>query len=75
MSNLIGRLMQSRVCVLGLSSITTEISKNLVLKAVNIDFFDSRVLSEEEASGSFLFCSEDVGKNVSFLALFGLVFG
>lgn len=60
--------MKSRIAVLGLSPATTEVAKNLVLKALNVDFFDSGLVDETTVQGNFLMSSEDIGKTVFFLS-------
>lgn len=54
--------MNSKIAFLGLGGAALEISKNLVLKALNIDIYDSRVLTEDDLSEFFLFGDEEIGK-------------
>jgi molybdopterin/thiamine biosynthesis adenylyltransferase len=54
--------MNSKIAFLGIGGVGLEVAKNLVLKALNIDIFDSRVILNEDLDEFFLFSDEDVGK-------------
>lgn len=54
--------MNSKIAFLGLGGVGLEAAKNLVLKALNVDIFDSRVIKEQDLEEYFLFSEEDVGK-------------
>lgn len=57
--------MNSKIAIIGLSGLNLEIAKNLVLKAFNIDIFDSSILTKDDIEELFLFSEEDLGKKVS----------
>ena len=42
----------------------TELAKNLTLKALNIDIWDSKIIDKNDANDNFLFNKQDIGKNV-----------
>lgn len=55
--------MNSKIAFVELGGASLEISKNLVLKALNLDIFDSRKLKEEDLDELFLFGDDDLGKS------------
>lgn len=58
--------MNSKVAIFGLTGLNLEIAKNLVLKAFNVDIFDSGLLEQKDVEEMFLFSEEDLGRKVSF---------
>jgi len=58
------RLRSSRVCVLGMSGLGCEVSKNLVLSGVKeLKMVDSKLVSEEDATSQFLAPRDKIGEN------------
>jgi len=55
--------------MIGLSPSNTEIAKNLVLKALNLDIFDSRIIDQETINNNFLLSDIDLGKQVSAIRM------
>ena len=59
------QLLNSKVLISGLSQTNLELAKNLVLKALNIDIYDSGLIDQAYIDNSFLFEQEHLGKNVN----------
>eukprot|EP00092_Neocalanus_flemingeri_P021212 GFUD01022986.1.p1 GENE.GFUD01022986.1~~GFUD01022986.1.p1 ORF type:complete len:357 (+),score=108.13 GFUD01022986.1:47-1072(+) len=58
------RLRAARVCVLGMSGLGCEVSKNLVLSGVKeLKMVDSKLVSTEDATSQFLAPRDKVGEN------------
>ena len=53
-----------------LNGVVSELAKNLVLKALNIDIYDSSLVSQEDVETNFLFTKHDVGKKVFYFQKF-----
>lgn len=56
--------MNSTVLVSGLTGANSELAKNLVLTAVNLDIDDSSIVSEETLTSNFLFGPQHLGLTV-----------
>jgi len=58
------RLRSARVCVLGMSGLGCEVSKNLVLSGVKeLKMVDSKLVSDEDATSQFLAPRDKLGEN------------
>jgi len=58
------RLRSAKVCVLGMSGLGCEVSKNLVLSGVKaLKMVDNKIVSEEDATSQFLSPRDKIGSN------------
>jgi molybdopterin/thiamine biosynthesis adenylyltransferase len=58
------RLMNSKVLIAGLNGANTELAKNLVLTAINLDIADSKEISQDILDKNFLFGPNHLGQKV-----------
>jgi molybdopterin/thiamine biosynthesis adenylyltransferase len=63
----VSRLMNSKVIIVGLNGANTELAKNLVLTAINLDIADSNEVSEDILEMNFLFGQSHLGQKVPCL--------
>ncbi|CAI2738794.1 unnamed protein product [Dicrocoelium dendriticum] len=57
------RLKCSRIVLLGMNALSSEVAKNLVLAGVaSLFIIDDDIVSEEDVSSNFLICSDSVGE-------------
>jgi molybdopterin/thiamine biosynthesis adenylyltransferase len=59
------RLRNARVLISGITALSNEILKNIVLAGVcHVSLLESAIVSESDLGGQFFLRQEDVGKNV-----------
>lgn len=56
--------------LVNLTGVVSELAKNLVLKALNIDIYDSSTISQDDVDTNFLFNNQDLGKKVLYFKNF-----
>lgn len=62
-------MLESVVLVVGLSSTSCEILKNLVLAGVGCHLWDDQEVTIRDTEVSLLFCDKDIGKKRSEVAI------
>ena len=59
------RLQRSHVLVSGLTTLGSELVKNLVLAGISVTLHDAQVVTQRAVDSQLFLSEEDVGKNVS----------
>lgn len=58
------KLVDSNILLSPLNGVMSELAKNLILTGCNLTLFDTKTIDEEDVETNFLFCPDDIGKNV-----------
>lgn len=58
------KLVDSNILLSPLNGVMSELAKNLILMGCNLTLFDAKIIDEEDVETNFLFCQDDIGKNV-----------